>query len=106
VGPCGYLRATCLRVRSPAARRRLPICKHLTDGAPGRKLWLRPGKLYLFGRTVAERTLNLALPAALKHSESLILAFRHQPGSLSSRTRPSPGNISRSKSTPFPRAAA
>ena len=25
------------------------------DAAPGRKLWLRPGNLYLFGRTVSER---------------------------------------------------
>lgn len=40
-----------------------------TNSKSGRKLWLRPGKLYLFGRTAAERTFT-SVPTWLERSNT------------------------------------
>lgn len=37
------------------------LTRRKADATIGRKLWLRPGKLYLFGRTGAERKYMLLL---------------------------------------------
>lgn len=54
--PCGCSKAICLRVRPTCSEASAAPREEQADTETGRKLWLRPGKLYLFGRTAAERT--------------------------------------------------
>ena len=60
--PCGCSR---MPVRPWMVRSRLDLLLLLSfypTDSPGRRLWLRPGKRYLFGRTRAERTYLSSFP--------------------------------------------
>lgn len=74
----------------------------------GRKLWLRPGKLYLFGRTAAEGMARPARVPAPYHARLTVDSpsplSPAQRASSPSRTRPSRASTSPSKSAVCPRA--
>jgi len=51
------------------------VCGTWTKASTGKKLWLRPGKTYLFGRTVAEGMFNqFWIVCATKLTHDLCLA--------------------------------